>query len=130
MAKQLSGLTKVEYADTVGGAVTEITGKISAESTVEVPNTTTETTQGVQFGGGQISAEILFMDFADYATLEGFMTADTEKSFKLTFADGTVLETQDLVQPIVERQVGVNARDGVVAWALMLEFYSDGVMLA
>jgi len=130
MAKVLAGLTKVEYADSVGGSKTEITGKISADASVTVPNTTSETTQGVQFGGGQIQAEIPFMDFADYSTLEGFMTGDDEKSFTLTFADGTSLETQDLVQPIVERQIGVNARDGVVAWTLTLEFYSDGVMLA
>lgn len=128
--KNLSGLTQVEHATTVGGAKTAITGKISAESTITVPNTMSETTTGQIFGGGQITANIIILDMADYATAEGWMTGDTEMSFTFTFTDGKVLETQKLVQPMAERQTQPNARDGVQGWILSFEHYDAGILLA
>lgn len=123
MSKILSGLVKVEKATAVGGAKTEIAGKISAESTLEVPNTVTETTTGQIFGGGQVAADIQFLDFAGFSAEEADMIADTENQYIFTFADGTVLETKILVQPMVERAIGTNARDGVVAWHLRFEYF-------
>ncbi|MCA1800321.1 MAG: hypothetical protein LC650_03420 [Actinobacteria bacterium] len=123
MGKVLSGLVKVEKASTLDGTKTEIAGKISAESSVEVPPTTTETTTGLLFGGGQVNADIMLLDFAGYEAEETDMVGDTENQYILTFADGTVLKTKVLVQPIVERAIGVNARDGVVAWHLRFEYY-------
>lgn len=130
MAKEFSGITKVSYADTVGGAMTDITGKVSSESTVEVPNTESETTTGIIFGGGQITAEVMFFDFADYSTLEGFMTGDTEKSFQFTFEDARTMETQRLVQPMVERGVQPNARDGANTWTLSFQYFGSIVLLS
>lgn len=121
--KKLAGLVKVEKASALGGAKTEIAGKISAESTIEVPNTTTETTTGLLFGGGQVNADIMFLDFAGFEAEETDMIGDIENQYILTFADGTVLQTKVLVQPMVERAVGANARDGVVAWHLRFEYY-------
>lgn len=130
MSKQISGINKVEYASTVGGSKTALTGKIHADSTIEVPNTPTETTTGQLFGGGTITANIIMLDFADYATAEGWMTGDDEMSFTFTFNDGATLETQKLVQPMVERQVLPNARDGVQGWILSFEHYDSGILLS
>lgn len=130
MGKEFSGITQVEHADSVGGSYTALTGKISSDSTVEVPNTTNETTTGQIFGGGQLTMEIMFFDFADYSTAEGWMTGDDEKSFKFTFEDARTMETQKLVQPMAERGINPNARDGVAVWTLSAERYSDGVLLA
>lgn len=130
MAKNLSGITQVEYASTVGGVKTALTGKIHADSTIEVPNTPSETTVGQIFGGGSVSANIIILDFADYATAQGWMTGDTEMSFTFTFTDASTLETQKLVQPMVERQVQPNARDGVQGWILSFEHYDAGILLA
>ena len=128
--KKLSGITTVEHATSVGGAKTALTGKIASESEITVPNTSNETTTGTIFGGGQMTANIIIMDMADYATAEGWMTGDTEMSFTFTFTDGTSLETQELVQPFAERQIQPNARDGVQGWILSFEKYDDGILLA
>lgn len=130
MAKEFSGFTQVEYADTVGGSKTAFSGKISSDSTVEVPNTVNETTTGQIWGGGQVTAEVMFFDFADYSTVEGWMTGDTEKSFTFTFDDGRTLETQELVQPFAERGINPNARDGVAVWTLSFEEYRSSVLLS
>lgn len=129
MGKKLSGLIRVEHATAVGGSYSAFTGKIGADSSLEVPNTESETTTGLLFGGGQVTAEILFMDFSNFATVKGWMENDEERSFKLVFADGTELETKVLVQPFAERQIGVNARDGVVAWALRFEYFHNESVL-
>lgn len=129
MSKKLSGLVKVEKASSIGGAATEIPGKISAESTIETPNTETENTTGTMFGGGQVNADIMFLDFAGFEAEENDMIADTENQYILTFADGTVLRTKVLVQPMVERAIGTNARDGVVAWHLRFEYFHHTTVL-
>lgn len=130
MGKEFSGMTKASYGDSVGGSMTDFSGKISSDSTVEAPNTVNETTQGQIWGGGQVTGEIMFFDFADYSTVEGWMTGDTEKAFEFSFDDGRTLAVQDLVQPFAERGINPNARDGVATWTLSFERYSSSVLIA
>lgn len=130
--KQFSGIVQVEYADTVGGAYTAIAGEIDAESTVEAPPTTNNTTIGVTYGGGTLTASIMFFDHADLATISGFMDtagSETKKAFRFTLEDGTVLTVQKLIAPQVEKMVDPDAREGATPWTMSLERYSNGPLL-
>lgn len=129
MSKNKAGLTEVAYADTIGGAYTAITGKIAADSTIEAPNTTSETTVGLLFGGGQATGELRFLDMANLSAVQAFMTGDAEKFWRFTFADGTILYTQEAIIPFTRREMLPNARDGVMGWFLDLEHYGADVMI-
>lgn len=118
------GLKRVGYHDTKAGAVTWITGKVSTESSIEPDNTKTETTDGSVFGGGMASCEIYFLDETDYDTIEGFMTANTEKFWTFEFKDGHKFVTEEAINPFVRHSPGINARDGAVAWIMDFEHFS------
>jgi len=120
-----SGLQEVAYSDTLGGARTSITGKVEADGTIEPDNTKNEAADGSQvYGGSLVNVELGFMDMADFDTIEGFMTANTEKFWHFIFKDGHELSTQEAINPFVHLTGGVNARDGVAAWMMDFERYS------
>jgi hypothetical protein len=121
--KKFAGLEKVSYSDTISGAETDIIGKVSVDSTIEPDNTKTETPHGSAYGGSMVTAEIYFLDDADYDTIEGFMTADTEKFWHFHFKDGTEYRTTVAINPFARRSPGVNARDGLVSWIMDFEHY-------
>lgn len=126
--KVFSGVVLVEYADTVGGTYTELNGEIDAESTIELPPTTNNTTTGITYGGGTLNANLMFFDHTDYSTVAGFMDtngSETKKAWRFTLEDGTVLTVQKLIAPIVERMVDPDAREGATPWSLQLEKYSN-----
>lgn len=129
MANNFAGLRRVGYSDTKGGTPTWITGKVSAESSIDPENTTSESTDGILYGGGQISGEIMFFDHADYSTLEGFMTSNEEKFWHFEYKDGRTLVTDEAINPFVRRGGGVNARDGLVAFVMSFEKYASSPII-
>lgn len=129
MGKNFSGLTKVAHADTAGGAQTDVPGKVSVDSTIEADNIKTETPFGSAYGGSLVRSEIMFLDDSGFDTIEGFMTADTEKFWFFHFKDGRVLRTAEAVNPFARLGAGVNARDGLVAWIMDFEQHSNIPML-
>ena len=130
MAKKYAGLTGLSYADTFGGAQTSVTGPFAVASDIKTPNTEVETTVSKTFGGGQIQAEIHVLDDATFATLSGFMTAGTAKFWRFTFDDATTWTTNEAIEPMVERVVKANARDGLNSYVVRLEYYSNQIQLA
>lgn len=124
MAKKYAGLVGLSYADTVGGGYTAVTGPFGDDSTIELPNTQTQTTDGSVYGGSSITGNIRVLDDATYATLAGFMTADTAKFWRFTFEDGTVLTTVKAFNIFVERQMTPDARTGVRGYLVTFEDYT------
>lgn len=124
MAKQYAGLESVEYSSTIGGAKTKIAGKISSDSSLEPDNTKVETTDGQVYGGGTVSGTVMFLDFADFSTIEGFMQNDTEKQWHFNFKDGTTISTSELIIPFARKIPNNNSRDGLQMWELTFEKYS------
>lgn len=129
MAKDYSGLAKVSYSDTQGGAKTDVTGKIANAGNLDNPNIKNETSDGQAFGGGQVTGEIHVLNSADYDTLEGFMEADTAKFWHFTYKDGRVLSTAEAINIFVRRGTGINARDGVTPMIIDFDQVGPQVML-
>ena len=131
MAKRISGLKRVGYSDTVTGAITYITGKISTESSITFDNTRTETTDGVIYGGGSIVGDVFFLDYESFSGVNVFGKIDTEKFWTFEQKDGGTYVTSEAVNVDVQPQAGINARDGVVSWSMHIERYthSDAVSI-
>jgi hypothetical protein len=124
MAKKYAGMIRAAYGDTSSGSFTTIVGKLSAESAVTFPDTTTETTDGVIYGGGSIAADVFVLNMADYSALKTLAKADTEKFWRFTFKDGATFTTTEAINlSRVERMGGVNARDGVRGYSFHMERY-------
>lgn len=130
MANTLSGITEVHYSTDafVGNDVT-ITGKVTADSTITIETITSDDTQGVQFGGESFSCDMGFFDFADYATIETAMKANTEYTWRFVFADGTTMTTGDTINPMVTIAPSPDKRQGLNAWRLALTWNSDDTNL-
>lgn len=139
MSKQFSGVVEVGYSDNATdaqaktGTYTALAGEVDAEGTIEAPPTTNNTSIGVTYGGGTLTAELPMFDHADFATLDGFMDtngSETKKFWTFTLEDGTVLNTLKDIAPQVERMVDVDAREGATPYMLRLERYSNAPILA
>lgn len=136
--KIFSGIVEVGYADNATdaesktGTYTAVSGEVDAESTVEAPPTTNNTTIGTTYGGGTLNANTMFFDHADLSTVQGFMDtngSETKKYWTFTLEDGTVLNTLKDIAPIVERMVDPDAREGATPWSMTLERYSNAPIL-
>ena len=128
MAKRYSGLIEVARSADGSTSWVVIPGKISADSSIDPDNTTTNSTTGIVYGGSSIVAAILFLDFEGYADTLALMPGDGDWFWRFTYDDGQVIITSRAVNAMVKRQGGVNARDGVVAWELRLERYASEVI--
>lgn len=125
MPNYYGGLAQVAHSDTLGGARTALTGKISVESSINPDNVKTDTADGGQlYAGSSVAPEIFFLNMADYQTVKGFMINNTEKFWHFIFKDGHELSTQEAVNPFVKPGDGVNVRDGIVAWIMDFERFS------
>lgn len=130
MSKKFGGLFKVSRSATLGGAQTDITGKIGSGTTFEPPqNTKTETTTGSVWGGGSVNGEIHILSHADYALLETDMIADEENFYHFHYKDGRVLTTTEAINTFVRIGTQINAREGVAPMILDFEQFSHQVML-
>lgn len=129
MSKHFAGLTGIAYGDTATGAWTSLTGKISADSTIEPTNIETETTNGVIYGGSQIAGNVRMLSYADYNALQLFMLSDTEKFWRFTYQDGRTKITSSMFNIMVRPEGGVNARDGVVAYVINFSRVSNAPIL-
>lgn len=113
MAKDYAGLKRVGFSATLAGAVTWLTGKIGAESTLNPENTQTDSTDGVVYGGSSANPTIVLLDSADYASLVTKMRADTEEFWNFEFTDGRTKVTAVATNVMVRELLNANARDGV-----------------
>lgn len=124
--KAYSGLTRVGYSDTKESTITYLSGKFGADSTINPEVVESETTVGVLHGGDSASPEIQMFDRTDYDTLEGFMTADTEKFWHLEYQDGREYVTKVATNIMITEQLNPNARDGVSPMTLrFVRFYTE-----
>ena len=99
MSKVYSGVKEIGYSDDkattiaqIGDTVTvtKLTGKVTEDSTTGDEKLTTATTDGAIAGGSSIAPEWGILSRSNFATLEGFEDADTEKYWYLFFFDGRV----------------------------------------
>jgi hypothetical protein len=131
MAKKYAGIIRASYGDTPSGSFTTVTGKLSSESAVAFEDTTTETTDGLLYGGGSVVADIFVLDMADYSALKTLARADTEKYWRFTFKDGAVFQTSEAINLArCQRMGGVNARDGVRGFSFHMERYGPDDLVA
>ena len=125
MSKNFSGLVEVGHSDDGETASqVKVSGKVTADSTIEPDNTRSEHTTGSLYGGSSLTGDIGFLSHADFETLKGFMTDDTEKYWHFHFQDGREVITNIPFNIYVKKTGGANARDGLSAFRMEFEHYS------
>ena len=129
MAKNYAGLKRVGYsADkaatkaAIGDSVTVtwVTGKVGSETTINPEAITNDTPDGNVSAGGTVTPEIHILDYANFATLEGFGDADTEHYWYAEFIDGRIYVTNVPTNIQVIDPMNVNIPDGVSGFIIQM----------
>lgn len=113
MSKNYSGAKRIGHSATAAGAVTWLTGKLGAESTINPENTQSETTDGAIFGGSSATPTVTLLNSTNYDALVTKMRADTEEYWNVEYLDGRVVVTEIPTNIFVREMLNPNARDGV-----------------
>lgn len=124
MSKVYAGLKRIGYSDDKapnvadigsGTTVTWITGKVSADSGNNPEKISSDTTDGAVSGGSTVTPEWTVYNRTNFATLEGFESADTEKYWYLEYLDGRVLVSDIPFNVMVRDAQAFNKADGADA---------------